>query len=57
MHDTVRERRRVPIVSEEEFPTMDQYQQGAYRLSAAKTKTKVINEQSEEKKNIFENQW
>ena len=56
MHDTVRERRRVPIVSEEEFPTMDQYQQGAYRLSAAKTKTKVINDQSEEKKNIFENQ-
>ena len=56
MHDTVRERRRVPIVSEEEFPTMDQYQQGACRLSAAKTKTKVINDQSEEKKNIFENQ-
>ena len=56
-HDTVRERRRVPIVSEEEFPTKDQYQQVAYRLSAAKTTTKVINDQSEEKNNTFESQW
>ena len=56
MHDTVRERRRVPIVSEVEFATKDQYQQGACRLSAAKTKTKVINDQSEEKNNTFESQ-